>query len=66
MGIMKKSLDRLYTKYLGNWVSVSKDYSQVYAHSKHLGGLVAEIEKRKIKRGLIMKVPNQKYSAYIG
>lgn len=63
---MKKSLNKLYSKYLGSWVSVSGDFSQVYAHSKDLDSLIDELEKRKIKKGMIMKVPNQRYSAYVG
>lgn len=63
---MKKSLDNLYSKYIGSWVSVSKDYSRVYAHSKDLDNLIDKVKTKKIKKGMIMKVPNQRFSAYVG
>ena len=63
---MIRPLNRLYSEYLGNWVSISEDYSQVYAHSKDLDTLIAELRKKGIKNGMIMKIPNQKYSAYVG
>lgn len=63
---MNLSIKKLYSKYLGNWISISEDYSQVYEHSKDLDDLIGKLRKRKIKKGMIMKIPNQKYSAYVG
>lgn len=66
MKYMKKSLDKIYSKYLGSWISVSDDYSKVYAHSKQFEGLISKLKRIKTKGGMIMRIPEQKYSAYVG
>ncbi|MBI4157495.1 hypothetical protein HY502_01465 [Candidatus Woesebacteria bacterium] len=63
---MKQSLSKLYSGHLGDWISVSEDFSKVHAHSKSLDRLVKEVRKRKIKKGVILKIPSEKYSAYVG
>ena len=60
------TLNKLYTKYKDHWVSVSQDYSKVFASSKNLEDLVKEIKEKKFTKGMIIKVPSQKYSAYVG
>lgn len=64
--LMNKLLNKIHSKYAGNWVSISKDYSEVYAHSKDLDDLVAKLKKGKTEAGTIMRLPEQKYSAYVG
>ena len=59
-------LSKILSKYSGKWISISEDYSKVIAHSNNLDLLVRKLNKDKPRKGLIMKVPSQKYSAYVG
>ncbi len=61
-----KLMDELYKKYKGRWVSISEDYSKIYAYSESPDKLIKKIKDKKIKDGLIMKIPTQRYSAYVG
>ena len=63
---MKTKINNLHTKYKGQWISVSEDYSRVFASSKNLDNLVKEIDKKKLRKGIIVKVPTKMYSAYVG
>ena len=63
---MNTKINKLHSKYKGQWVSVSEDYSKVFASSKNLENLVKEIDKKKLRKGMIVKVPTQKYFAYVG
>jgi len=63
---MNAKINKLHSKYKGQWVSVSEDYSKVFASSKNLENLVKEIDKKKLRTGMIVKVPTQLYSAYVG
>lgn len=59
-------LKDLQKMYAGKWVSVSEDYSRLIAFSDNLGSLVNKLNKEKRGKGLIVKVPPQKFSAYVG
>lgn len=63
---MNQLLKKLHSKHPGSWVSVSQDYSKIHAHSKDLDNLVAVLKKRNITNGMIIKIPDQKYSVYVG
>ncbi len=63
---MNAKINKLHSKYNGLWVSVSEDYSRVFASSKNLDNLVKEIDKKKLRKGMIVKVPTKVYSAYVG
>ena len=62
----KKLFTNLVNKYAGKWVSVTEDYSNVIAHSNDLDSLISKLKKEETKKGLIIKVPTQEYSAYVG
>lgn len=63
---MSGTINKLYSKYKDHWVSVSEDYSKVFASAMNLDDLVEEIKEKKLKKGMIIKIPAQKYSAYVG
>ena len=63
---MNATINKLYSKYKGHWVSISEDYSKILAHSKTLEDLVEEIKVKKLRKGMIIKIPSQQYSAYVG
>ena len=56
----------LTNKYRGEWVSISKNYKKVYVHSPKADVLVKKIKKSKIKDGIIMRIPSQITTAYVG
>lgn len=61
-----KKIDFLYKKHKGQWVLVSENYSKVYASSKNFDELMDELEEKKPKKGVIVKVPQNRYSSYVG
>lgn len=61
-----KLFKELVSKYRGKWISVSEDYSNIYAHSRNFDKLIEKLNKDKPKKGIIIKIPSQKYSAYVG
>ena len=63
---MSATINKLYSRYKDRWVSVSEDYSKVFASSKNLDDLIKEIKEKNLKKGMIIKIPAQKYSAYVG
>ena len=63
---MNTKMNKLFSKYKGHWVSVSEDYSKVFADAVDLDRLVEEVKKKKLRKGIILKVPEQRYSAYVG
>lgn len=63
---MNFNISKLYSKYKGMWISITNDYSRVLASSKDFDELVKEINEKKMKKGLIMKIPSKRYSAYVG
>ena len=63
---MISNINKIYSKYKGFWIAVEEDYSRVYAYSKSLDELTDKIKKKKQKKGVIMRVPTERFSAYVG
>jgi hypothetical protein len=59
-------MKNLAKRYLGEWVSVSRDYKKVFAHSARVGTLVEEIESKNIKNSVIIRIPTKIPTAYAG
>lgn len=62
----KNFMKLLVNKHKGEWVSVTRDYKKVLAHSKEVDELVVKIRKQKVKNGVIMRVPAYIPTSYAG
>jgi hypothetical protein len=62
----KNLMKLLVSKYKGEWVSITRDYKKVVAHSKAVDDLVVKIRKQKVKDGVIMRVPAYIPTSYAG
>jgi len=62
----KSFMKLLINKYRGEWISISHDYKKVLAHSKDFNKLIEKINKIKPEKGIILRIPGERFSAYVG
>lgn len=56
----------LIKRFSGEWLSVSRNYKKVYAHSPDAKTLVKKIEDKNIKDAMIIRIPSSIPSTYVG
>jgi hypothetical protein len=62
----KNFMKLLVSKYKGEWVSITRDYKKVIAHSEAVDDLMVKIRNQKAKNGVIMRVPVYVPTSYAG